>query len=71
MRRRDKKKGRIAYPGRYKDGKPARRMDRELRDTCTTKLLIRWAERQGRLQALKMNATRRKRLRRRRRRAVA
>ncbi len=67
MRQRNKKKGRIAYPGRYKGGKPARRMDRQLRDTYTTKLFIRCAERRERLRALKLNAARDERLLRRRR----
>ena len=71
MRRRDKKKGRISYPGRYKDGKPARRMDRALRDTKTTKHIVFFADRA--LQRMKLTPTQRKRQRRlqRRRRAVA
>lgn len=71
MRRRDKKKGRTSYPGRYEDGKPARRMDRGLRDTKTNKYLIIFADRA--LKRTKLTTTQRKRRRRlqQRRRAVA
>jgi hypothetical protein len=59
MRRRDKKKGRISYPGRYKGGKPARRTERGLRDTRTTKILVKFAEKRLRDIAAKRQAERR------------
>ncbi len=61
MRRRDKKKGRISYPGRYKGGKPARRMDRGLRDTYATRIFIKFAEKRLRDVAAKRQAAARKR----------